>query len=175
MIGLSKTCCTARIVAGILMLVVPAVPILAETDTTRVFRLALQQGTVASASAKRGTPSAMPAPQAVLLDDKHSNAVPPGERSQQYSSQHIVVLGLSAEGVEIWRRVQLDPRLLRAEGMLQADASVATRTFLKADVQFSVAAPDEPDVRLLRILKPRWTGAGYALDVLAEIPLSSGN
>jgi len=106
-----------------------------------------------------------------VLSHKHRQGKPPRQRNPKLSLQHLVVVGLNAQGEETSRTVILDPRIVRAETAEPSGTLTASELRYRNDVIFSVTMPDDPSVIALRIYQPRWTGKEFALDLIGEASL----
>ena len=105
-----------------------------------------------------------------VLERRRVDASVRRERNPELSANHIVVAAADAAGRELFRRIILDPRLLRAE-VLDASGQLRTDTLHYATVDFSVALPADPAIAGLVLYEPRWTGQAWRLDPIARIPL----
>ena len=106
-----------------------------------------------------------------VLSQKRTQGTMPRQRNPELSPQHLVVVGLNAQGQETSRTVMLDPRILRAEMAESSGQLTSSELLYRNDVTFSVTIPDDPSTIALRIYKPRWTGKEFALDLIGEANL----
>jgi hypothetical protein len=104
------------------------------------------------------------------LELKHTPGLLPRPRSLELSTDQIVVVGLDAQGKEVYRNVMLDPRILRAEGP-GPTGELTGQVLYHARTEFLIAFPDDQEIAELRLYHPRWTGAAFALDLLASFDL----
>jgi hypothetical protein len=135
----------------------------------RVLHLRLHSDPVAGAY-KPGASGSVPTSVSVRTG-KRTPMAGAGQRSSELSSHQIVVVGLDDKAREVWRSVQIDPRLLRSEGQSTSGASPSGQTSYRNDVEFAVTPPEALHIRQLRIYKPRWTGAEFELDLISEAPV----
>lgn len=106
-----------------------------------------------------------------VLSQKRTPGKFPRQRNSELSTQHLVVVGLNAQGQEISRALVLDPRVLRAESADASGRLTSSETIYRSDVTFSVPLPDDAAAVKVRIYKPRWTGEQFVLDSLGESDL----
>lgn len=106
-----------------------------------------------------------------VLSQKRTRSKMPRQRNPDFSTQHLVVMGLNAQGEETSQTVMLDPRILRAETAGLSGQLTSSELLYRDDVTFSATIPDDPSVIALRIYKPRWTGKEFALDLIGEANL----
>jgi|GEM_PF-4923817 len=141
-----------------------------DTGMSRVIELHLSS---TSPSTARNNLSSAPPPDntVTVLSQKRAKGTPPTERNPELSRQHLVVVGLNAQGQEISRTVMLDPRILRAETTDPSGKLTNPELLYRNDVTFSVAVPDDPGVIGVKVYQPRWTGTEYALDLIGEVKL----
>jgi hypothetical protein len=141
-----------------------------DAEMSRVIELHLSS---TSPSAVKNHLSSAPPPDntVTVLSQKRVQGAPPAERNPELSRQHLVVVGLNAQGQEISRTVMLDPRILRAETVDLSGKLTNPELLYRNDVTFSVAVPDDPGVIGVKVYQPRWTGTEYALDLIGEVKL----
>ncbi len=112
--------------------------------------------------------------QRVRILERRATAGPAAAKKQfaKLSSNHIVVIGLNEEGDELNRSVLLDPRLIRAEIFSPTTGKIihSDQIYLE-DVDFIVDLPDGAGIRKIQFFHPRWTGAEFVLDLIAETSL----
>lgn len=106
-----------------------------------------------------------------VLSQKRLQGEVPRQRNTELSLQHLVVVGLNAQGQETSQTVILDPRILRAETSELSGQLTGSGLLYRKNVVFSVVIPDDPSVIALRIHQPRWTGTEFALDSIGEASL----
>jgi hypothetical protein len=97
--------------------------------------------------------------------------VPPRERRTELSEDHLVVLGLNAQGREIARVTLIDPRLIRAE-WADDEGRLTKRILYRPSIDFTVFFPASGDITTVRVLKPEWTGAEFLFHALGETPVN---
>ena len=102
-----------------------------------------------------------------VVSDRLTTDRPQRLRSIEYSSNQLVVTGVTADGVEKSRVVLADPRLVRAESF-GADGLGESHIVFHQSVDFSVVLTDEPSIVEVRVMKPRWAGDKWAFDVIAK-------
>lgn len=131
----------------------------------------------ASAAAKTGEPSPSEsqltstavgpvAADARVVGSARRTERPSPRRAIQYSTDHLVIVGLGADGSELTRTAVIDPRLVRAEALFGGDRS-ATSNLYRKSVEFSLAI-DDPAVVAIKVLRPVWNGSEWSLEPLAE-------
>lgn len=138
-----------------------------DTDIARVIELHLSS---ASPHVARDDLSVSPPTDnaVTVLSQRRTQGEFPRQRNPELSPQHLVVVGLNAQGQETSRIVILDPRILRAETAKLSGQLTSSELLYRKDVIFSVTIPDDPSVIALRIYQPRWTGTEFALDVIGQ-------
>ena len=147
-------------------------------QSRRVVSISLQTaGPTISAAAKTGEPSPSEsqltstavgpvAADARVVGSARRTERPSPRRAIQYSTDHLVIVGLGADGSELTRTAVIDPRLVRAEAMFGGDRS-ATSNLYRKSVEFSLAI-DDPAVVAIKVLRPVWNGSEWSLEPLAE-------
>ena len=147
-------------------------------QSRRVVRISLQTaGPTISGAAKTGEPSQSTsnltntvlgpvAADARVVGSERRAERPSTRRPIQYSTDHLVIIGLSADGSELTRTAVIDPRLVRSEAMFGGDWS-ATNNLYRQSVEFSLAI-DDPAVVAIKILRPVWNGSEWFLEPMAE-------
>ena len=147
-------------------------------QSRRVVSISLQTaGPTISAAAKTGEPTPSEsqltstavgpvAADARVVGSARRTERPSPRRAIQYSTDHLVIVGLGADGSELTRTAVIDPRLVRAEAMFGGDRS-ATSNLYRKSVEFSLAI-DDPAVVAIKVLRPVWNGSEWSLEPLAE-------
>ena len=111
-----------------------------------------------------------------ILSQKRTQSSPPRQRNPEISAQHLIIVGLNAQGQETSRTIMLDPRILRAEAAESSGKRIPTEIMYREDVSFSITIPDDSNAVTLQIYKPRWTGKEFALDLIGQVNLQgAGN
>jgi len=98
---------------------------------------------------------------------------PPAERIPEWSEDRLVVDACAPDGRRISRISVIDPRLLRAEAA-DENGRMSTQNLYRTEVEFTLALPADPDIRLLRLFQPIWDGRAFELVLLGEILLEAG-
>lgn len=142
-----------------------------DTEMSRVIELHLSSTSPSSVAKNHLSPAPPPDNAVTVLSQKRVQGAPPTERNPELSRQHLVVVGLNAQGQEISRTVMLDPRILRAETVDLSGKLTNPELLYRSDVTFSIAVPDDPGVIGVKVYQPRWTGTEYALDLIGEVKL----
>ncbi len=93
-------------------------------------------------------------------------------RYYQYSENQIVVTTHDSSGNELYRDIHADPRLIRAE-ITGADGQLQSRSFYLPTVEFSFAVPANSNLGSLKILKPKWDGAGFSFELLGTVAINN--
>lgn len=106
-----------------------------------------------------------------ILSQQRTQNSPPRQRNPEISAQHLIIVGLNAQGQETSRTIMLDPRILRAEAAESSGKGIPTELMYREDVSFSITIPDDSNAVTLQIYKPRWTGKEYALDLIGQVNL----
>lgn len=141
-----------------------------DTEMARVIELHLSS---ASPHMARNNLSVLPSTDntVTVLSQMRTQGTLPRQRNPELSPQHLVVVGLNAQGQETSRTIMLDPRILRAETAESSGQLTSSELLYRDDVTFSVTIPDDPSTITLRIYQPRWTGKEFALDLIGEANL----
>lgn len=121
----------------------------------------------AARSLAKGSPVSQ---QLRLLQVRRVSGRPPRQRNPELSPDHLVLKALDARGRELTRIIIPDPRLLRAETAGPV-GELRMQRFYRESVDFTVALPDDPGIRVLGIYQPRWEEAGLVLDLIGEAKL----
>lgn len=100
-----------------------------------------------------------------VLGETRVAGQPPRQRNPQLSRDHLVIIGVDADGVEIARVTTPDPTLVRAE-TVDEEGRISSRRLFRDSVDFSVVLPDDPKIVKLEIRRPRWTGSEFVLDLV---------
>lgn len=94
----------------------------------------------------------------------------PRRRSLELADTEILVIAVDENSRLMWWHVMTDPRLLRAESV-NASGEISGGVSYLPEVEFSIAYPDDPAIKELRIYHPEWTGAEFHLTSLAVLSL----
>lgn len=81
----------------------------------------------------------------------------PRRRSLELADTEILVIAVDESSRLLWWHVTTDPRLLRAE-RITASGEISGGVSYLPQVDFSIAYPDDPAIKELRIYHPVWTG-----------------
>jgi len=92
----------------------------------------------------------------------------PRRRSLELADTEILVIAVDENSRLLWWHVMTDPRLLRAES-IAANGEISGGVSYLPQVDFSIAYPDDPAIKELRIYHPEWTGAEFRLTSLAVL------
>ncbi len=92
----------------------------------------------------------------------------PRRRSLELADTEILVIAVDENSTLLWWHVMTDPRLLRAES-ITASGEISGGVSFLPQVDFSIAYPDDPAIKELRIYHPEWTGAEFRLTSLAVL------
>jgi hypothetical protein len=94
----------------------------------------------------------------------------PRERHPELSEDHLVVTAVDNRGMEGFRMIIPDPRLLRAE---TADASgrLSQVVFYRLSVDFWITLPEDPSFDRILVFQPQWSGTGFNLLPIGEARL----
>ena len=92
----------------------------------------------------------------------------PRRRSLELADTEILVIAVDENSRLLWWHVMTDPRLLRAES-ITASGEISGGVSHLPQVDFSLAYPDDPAIKELRIYHPEWTGAEFRLTSLAVL------
>jgi hypothetical protein len=141
-----------------------------DTEMARVIELHLSS---ASPHATRNDLSVAPTTDntVTVLSQRRTEGKLPRQRNPELSPQHLVVVGLNAQGQETSRTIMFDPRILRAETAESSGQLTSAELLYRKDVSFSVTIPDDPNTIALRIYKPHWTGKEFVLHLIGEANL----
>ena len=92
----------------------------------------------------------------------------PRRRALELAETEILVIAVDENSRLMWWHVTTDPRLLRAES-ITASGEISGKVSFLRQVDFSIAYPDDPAIKELRIYQPVWTGAEFRLTSLAVL------
>lgn len=92
----------------------------------------------------------------------------PRRRSLELADTEVLVIAVDENSRLLWWHVMTDPRLLRAES-ITASGEISGGVSYLPQVDFSIAFPDDPAIKELRIYHPEWTGAEFRLTSLAVL------
>ena len=92
----------------------------------------------------------------------------PRRRSLELADTEILVIAVDENSRLLWWHVMTDPRLLRAES-ITASGEISGGVSYLPQVDFSIAYPDDPAIKELRVYHPEWTGAEFRLISLAVL------
>jgi hypothetical protein len=92
----------------------------------------------------------------------------PRRRSLELADTEILVIAVDENSRLMWWHVTTDPRLLRAENVNERGEISGGVSYLP-QVDFSIAYPDDPAIKELRIYHPVWTGMEFRLTSLAVL------
>jgi len=125
----------------------------------------------ASSGAPAEGAAAAPPPSAfTLLGRQRAHGPLPRQRNPELSPDHVVVVAEDAHGRMLDWQVVADPRVLRAE-FPGPTGQLSGQRLRQPSAEFMITIPDDPDLAVLRLYRPRWTGRGFALDPLGSVPL----
>lgn len=92
----------------------------------------------------------------------------PRRRALELADTEILVIAVDESSRLLWWHVTTDPRLLRAES-ITASGEISGGVSYLPQVDFSIAYPDDPAIKELRIYHPEWTGTEFRLTSLAVL------
>ncbi len=154
----------------VVLLVAGVVSSPVSANAQMVQELRLRWDSPSAVAAGQPKPDAAPAPHFTPLQRKRTPGSLPRRRSLELSPDQIVVVGLDAQGKEIYRDIMPDPRILRAESP-GPTGELTGELLYHASTEFLIAFPDDQEIVELRLYHPRWTGGAFALDLLVSIAL----
>lgn len=93
----------------------------------------------------------------------------PQQRSSEVSEQHLLLIAIDEDGLEIHRRLVIDPRLQRRETLDAAGKLHADPPDLVSIARIRVAVPGQTGQ--LRLLSPRHGSEGIEWDELGRVEL----
>jgi hypothetical protein len=112
-----------------------------------------------------------PGPGAVtLLTSAQKNGTLPQARSLELSPNQILAVALDKKRNLKWWLLLLDPRLVRAETP-GSTGEVRGETYYLANVDFTLAFPNNPEISEIQLYHPRWTGNDFRLELLSTLPV----
>lgn len=125
-------------------------------------------------SGKTGHRLLKEAPSAAITvaDKKKSRRAKKQPRYLQISEDQIIVSLIDANGIEIYRAAEHDPRLIRMEAADDQGGLGDGRLYESAAVSFSFTIPQVSAAEILRLYKPVWNGQEFTFDKLAEIDVT---
>jgi len=142
-------------------------PASAQAQTVQELRLRWESTSGSAVAFVEGQP---PPATFTTLERRRAAGTLMRHRSLDLASDQIVISGLNAAGVEIYRGVMADPRILRAEAP-GPTGELAGRVLYRAATEFLVDLPDDPALTEVKLYHPRWTGTAFALDLIVSIQL----
>jgi len=105
-----------------------------------------------------------------VIQHRRALEPPPRQRHPELSSEQLVVAAFDTQGREINRVVIADPRLVRAE-TVGPSGELITETFYRESAEFTIGLPDDPNITMLKIYHPHWTGTEFILEPIGETQL----
>jgi hypothetical protein len=133
--------------------------------------LRVRWDTLGAPAAPTDGAAAAPSPSAfTLLGRQRAHGPLPRQRNPELSPDHVVVVAEDAHGRTLDWQVVTDPRLLRAE-FPGPTGQLSGQRLRQPSAEFMITLPDDPDLAVLRLYHPRWTGRGFVLDPLGSVPL----
>lgn len=142
----------------------------ATDDTSVQFKLRLTSPTPRAVDSSELIPQPPSSPSISVIDKKVAAAPVPKQRDARLSPDQIVVVAIDAHGREIYRASRHDPRIVRAEAGNDNGDLVLKKRY-RQDVQFSVALPNDPRIREIRLFKPIWNGKSFQLESIGVTPI----
>jgi hypothetical protein len=156
---------TALVISGLIMLCLAA---LAQGQTVHEARLRWDTYTFSSATPQLNKPP--PSNVLSLLERRAVTGQVPRQRDPQLSPYHLVVLTRDTDNQLGNLQVIQDPRLLRAE-LPGPTGELTGQTLRHAQTELLVVFNDHPKLKLIELWQPRWTEAGYILELIGTAPL----
>lgn len=92
----------------------------------------------------------------------------PRARSLELSTNQILALALDERGNLLWWKLLLDPRLVRAE-VPTSTGETSSEEYHLAKVDFTIAYPNDPAIREMRLYHPQWTGKEFRLELISSL------
>ncbi len=83
-------------------------------------------------------------------------------RHIQYSEDQVVYVTLDDQGKELYRNVQIDPRLIRAE-VPDTDGQLQSRAFYRPSAMMTFSVPNDSRNETVILYKPKWDGVSFTL------------
>jgi len=105
--------------------------------------------------------------QVTVIKRRNVQGAPPQQRNPELSEQQLLVIAHNVHGEEVSRVLIPDPRIIRAE-TITPNNHVVSRFFLKNSGECTLVFPNNPEIRILKIYHPKWTGAEFILNPLGE-------
>lgn len=102
-----------------------------------------------------------------MMKHRSVQGAPSQQRNPELSEQQLVVVAHNVQGEEVTKVLILDPRKIRAE-ILDPMGAAESKLFLKDSGEFTIVLPNDPDIHILKIYRPKWTGTEFALVLLGE-------
>ena len=93
---------------------------------------------------------------------------PQRQRRPKLSEHHLVIKAFDKNGNYIFEELVYDPRLVRIEG-LDEQGMVESEVLYKDSVDIQFVVPNDPDISVIKIYQPSWTGKAFAFDLIAEM------
>lgn len=112
-----------------------------------------------------------PANRVTVLEKRRVPGSLPRQRNPELSSSHLVVIGMDALKQEVVQVIVNDPRLIRLETTTSTGKLTPSEIIYQSEVEFSIALPDDPRIRNIRLYHPIWTGSEYNLELVGEAQL----
>jgi len=92
----------------------------------------------------------------------------PRRRSLELAETEVLIVGVDKNARLLWWHAMTDPRLLRAE-TVKASGEISGRVSYLSQVDFSIAYPDDPAIKELRLYHPEWNGKEFRLTSLGVL------
>jgi hypothetical protein len=89
------------------------------------------------------------------------------QRRPQLSPQHLLLLLSDGEGRELGRSVFLDPRVVLGP-RIEGSGQVSCQLLYRDSGVFSVAVPELPGAKRLKLFHPHWTGREFELEKIFD-------
>jgi hypothetical protein len=112
----------------------------------------------------------LPANVLTVIDRRQFPGSAPRQRAPELSSDQVLVVALDAGGQQRDWALIPDPRIIRAE-VPGPSGELSGQVLHRSTAEFTVTFSDDPGIAQLRFYHPRWTGEGFALDLLGAVPL----
>jgi hypothetical protein len=146
---------------------VVAGPASAQAQTVQELRLRWESTSGAAVEFVEGQP---PPATFTTLERRRATGTLTRRRSLDLSADQIVISGLDGSGVEIYRNLMADPRILRAEAP-GPTGELAGQVLYRSATEFLIDLPDDPALTNVKLYHPRWTGTAFTLDLIVSIQL----
>ena len=115
--------------------------------------------------------SEKPANVAVTLNNKKViSGSAQRQRAIQYSEDQLVFVVLDDKGAELYRNVQTDPRLVRAD-LVNSTGQIQGEKHYRDNVYLTFSIPNDARATSVNIYKPVWNGSQFSFSLIGSLSI----